>query len=101
MPQSDTQYPFILSFTLCASFSISSAFLTTSTESIFSFVLSTYSFSSVDQLDQLFRVALEVGLACLVGLLRHFSFHPESRLVCRIGFLLHRGNLRIGQVILR
>src|SRR5271157_2339284 len=39
--------PFIFSFTACASFSISSAFFTTVTDSVCSFVLSTYCFSSV------------------------------------------------------
>src|SRR5579863_9076248 len=41
------QLPFIFSFTLCASFSISSAFLMTSRESVFSVLLSTFSLSWV------------------------------------------------------
>ena len=45
--------PFILSFTLRASFSISSAFFSTSIDSMFSFDLSTYSFNSCDSLSSL------------------------------------------------
>jgi len=39
------QFPFIFSFTLWASFSISSAFLMTSIESVFSLLLSTFCLS--------------------------------------------------------
>ena len=73
--------PFILSFTLCASFSISSAFLTTSTDSVLSSVLSTYSFSSVASLSNFSVSRLRSAWRCLVGFLGHISFHLRRGLV--------------------
>ena len=40
------------------------------------------------EFEQFLRVTLEIGLASLVGLLGHISFHPDARLVFATGFLL-------------
>lgn len=56
--------PRIFVFTLCASFSISSAFLITSSERMFSFVLSTYCFSSVDSFTNLSVSLLSSAWRC-------------------------------------
>ena len=66
-------WAFILSFTLWASFSISSAFLRTSSDRTFSFDLSDGIFEFHGQLEELVGIGFEQGVPLQVGFLGHLA----------------------------